>query len=58
VQSWQQHSQVVFLTDALSVLQALINDSLPQLEQALYTITTFRTVLQLIPSHSGVHGNE
>ena len=26
--------QVVFLTDALSVLQALMNDNLPQLEQA------------------------
>ena len=41
-----------------SLLQALINDNLPQLEQALYTIKTLRTVLQWIPSHSGVHGNE
>jgi hypothetical protein len=49
---------VVFLTDALSVLQALMNDNLPQLEQALYTIKTLRTVLQLIPSRCGVHGNE
>jgi hypothetical protein len=49
---------VVFLTDALSVLQALMNDNLPQLEQALYTIKTLRTVLQWIPSHCGVHGNE
>jgi hypothetical protein len=32
------NTQVVFLTDALSVLQALMNDNLPQLEQALYTI--------------------
>ena len=52
------NTQVVFLTDALSVLQALMNDNLPQLEQALYTIKTIRTVLQWIPSHCGVHGNE
>ena len=31
------NTQVVFLTDALSVLQALMNDNLHQLEQALYT---------------------
>ena len=35
-----------------------MNDNLPQLEQALYTIKTLRTVLQWISSHSGVHGNE
>ena len=52
------NTQVVFLTDALSVLQALMNDNLPQLEQALYTIKTLRTVLQWIPSHCGVHGNK
>ena len=34
------NTQVVFLTDALSVLQALMNDNLPQLEQVLYTIKT------------------
>ena len=50
--------EVIFLTDALSLLQALINDNLPQLEQVLYTIKTLRTVLQWIPSHCGVHGNE
>ena len=52
------NTQVVFLPDALSVLQAVMNDNLPQLEQALYTINTPRTVVQRIPSHSGVHGNE
>ena len=52
------NTQVVFLTDALSVLQALMNDNLPQLEQVLCTIKALRTVLQWIPSHSGVHGNE
>ena len=35
-----------------------MNDNLPQLEQVLYTIKTLRTVLQWIPSHCGVHGNE
>jgi ribonuclease HI len=40
--------QVVFLTDAISVLQALMNDNLPQHEQELYTIKTL----------CGVHGNE
>ncbi|CAC5390305.1 unnamed protein product [Mytilus coruscus] len=49
-------TQVVFLTDAFSVLQALTNDRLPQLKQALYTITSLTTVLQWIPSHCGVRG--
>jgi len=52
------NTQIVFLTDALSVLQALMNDNLPQLEQALYTTKPLRTVLQWIPSYCGVHGNE
>ena len=47
------NTQVVFLTGALSVLYTLINDNLPQLEQALYTINTLKTVLQWIPSHCG-----
>ncbi|CAG2197678.1 unnamed protein product [Mytilus edulis] len=51
-------SQVVFLTDALSVLQALKNDKLPQLQQALYNIKSLTTVIQWIPSHCGVCGNE
>ena len=32
--------QVVFLTDALSVLQTVMHDNLPQHEQELYTIKT------------------
>ncbi|XP_063417711.1 uncharacterized protein LOC134700284 [Mytilus trossulus] len=51
-------SQVVFLTDALSVLQALKNDKLPQLQQALYNIKSLTTVIQWISSHCGVWGNE
>jgi hypothetical protein len=38
--SFDNNMQVVFLTDALSVLQVLMNDNLPQLEQALHTIKT------------------
>ena len=53
-----QDSQVVLLTDALSVLQAMTNNKLPQLEQALHNIKCLRTVLQWIPSHCGVKGNE
>jgi len=49
---------VVFLTDALSVLQALTNDKLPLLEKALLNIQSHTTVLQWIPSHCGVYGNE
>ena len=49
---------MVFLTDALSVLQAVTNNKLPQLEQALHNIKCLRTVLQWIPSHCSVEGNE
>jgi hypothetical protein len=41
--SFDNNTQVVFLTYALSVFQALMNDNLPQLEQALYTSNTLRT---------------
>ena len=51
-------SQVVFLTDALSVLQAANSNSVPKLEEALQRIKCFRTVLQWIPSHCGIQGNE
>ena len=53
-----QDKQVVFLTDALSVLQAVTNSKLPQLQQALNNIKCLRTVLQWIPSHCGIEGNE
>ncbi len=51
-------AQVVFLTDALSVLQAVINNKLPELEKTLNDITCARIALQWIPSHCGVQGNE
>ncbi|KAK7088755.1 hypothetical protein V1264_022638 [Littorina saxatilis] len=51
--------QVVFLSDALSVLQALENDKLPQLAKALQMVRqTRRVVLQWIPAHCGIPGNE
>ena len=49
---------MVLLTDALSVLHAVTNNKLPQLEQALHNIKCFRTVLQWIPSHCGLKGNK
>ena len=51
-------TQVVILSDALSVLQAFQSGKLPQLEKALLQINTTQTVLQWIPSHCGVEGNE
>ena len=51
--------QVVFLTDALSVLQAYQNHKLPNLIKALQQVAaTRRTVLQWIPAHYGISGNE
>ncbi|XP_062614077.1 uncharacterized protein LOC134275799 [Saccostrea cucullata] len=49
---------VVFLTDALSVLQAINNGKLPELEQDLHNIESLQTALQWIPSHCGIKGNE
>ena len=51
-------TQVVFLTDALSVLQAYNSDRLPSLKKALNNIKSLRTVLQWIPSHCGIEGND
>ena len=49
---------IVILSDALSVLQALNAGKLQQLEKALLHLNTLRTVIQWIPSHCGVEGNE
>ena len=54
----EQEAQVVFLTDALSVLEAAANSKLPRLEEALKTIKCTQVVLQWIPSHCGIPGNE
>ena len=51
--------QVVFFTDALSVLQALPSDSLEQLSASLGRVSdSRRTVLQWVPAHCGLPGNE
>jgi len=51
--------QVVFLSDALSVLQAFQNNKLPHLTEALQQVAhDRRVVLQWIPAHCGVPGNE
>ena len=52
-------NQVVFLTDALSVLQALEGNKLPQLEEKLQKVQKEkRVILQWIPAHCGINGNE
>ncbi|BFZ12503.1 hypothetical protein BsWGS_15542 [Bradybaena similaris] len=51
--------EVVILTDALSVLQALQRGKLPDLANELSKVAADRhTVLQWVPSHCGIPGNE
>lgn len=51
--------QVVFLTDALSALEALAGNKLPRLMQLLQELSRKRrVVLQWVPSHCGLPGNE
>ena len=49
---------MVFLTDALSVLQASENGKLSKLTTALGQLNYLRIVLQWIPSHCKIPGNE
>jgi len=51
-------AQVVFLTDALSVVQVQDNGGLPHLHSALSDIKSLRVVIQWIPAHCGIPGNE
>ncbi|XP_041366816.1 uncharacterized protein LOC121381550 [Gigantopelta aegis] len=52
-------SHVVFLTDALSALQALENNKPDILSEALHPISSVnQVVLQWIPAHCGIPGNE
>ena len=55
----QDCKQVVFLSDALSALQAYQNHKLPNPTKALQQVAaTRRAVLQWIPAHCGISGNE
>ena len=59
VDSQQKSTMVGFLTDVLSVLQALTNNKLSHLEKALQLLSNnCRVALQCIPAHCGVPGNE
>ena len=54
----QASDQVVFLSDALSVLQTYQNHKLLNLAKALQQVAiTWRAVLQWIPAHYGIAGN-
>ena len=53
-----KESQVVVFTDALSVLQDLEKGGLPQLRSALRKLDCLKVILQWIPSHCGISGNE
>ena len=48
------YEQVVFLTDAQLVLEAIPTGKLPDLHKALNELNCFRLVFQWIPSHCGV----
>ena len=57
--SGHDYKQVVFLSDALSVLQAYQSHNLPNLPKALQQVAaTRRAVLQWIPAHCGISGTE
>jgi len=59
VDSQQKSTMAVFLTDALSVLQALTNNKLPHLAKALQFLSNkCRVTIQWIPAKFKVPGNK
>ena len=57
--SRREYGQVVFLTDALSVLEALKSGGEPELTDSLKSLAeTYRVAIQWIPAHCGIPGNE
>jgi ribonuclease HI len=59
IDSSEAVSSVVFLTDARSVLEALINNKSPDLARAMNELSTICNVtIQWIPAHCGITGNE
>ena len=59
IDSQEEVSSVVFLTDARSVLEALQNNKSPDLAKVLnHLSTTIKVALQWIPAHCGEPGNE
>ena len=59
VDSTEDVSSVVFLTDALSVLEALIHNKSPNLAHDISNLSnTCQVTLQWIPAHCGIQGNE
>ncbi|KAK7110703.1 hypothetical protein V1264_014534 [Littorina saxatilis] len=57
--SFSECLQAVFLTDALSVLEALAGGKLPHLMEKLHNVEQQRrVVLQWLPAHCGIRGNE
>ena len=59
VDSQQKSIMAVFLTDALSVIQALTNNTLPHLAKVMQLLSNnCRVPLQYIPSQRGLHRNK
>jgi hypothetical protein len=59
IDSTEAVSSVVFLTDARSVLEALIDNKSPDLARAMSDLSTICSVaIQWIPAHCGITGNQ